>query len=180
MHCSYPHLEIDTIMVAAHLLINLQTLVSRQTDPLIPKAISVCQIHGGEHFAATPQTVVLRGAFLVITDDQRAFIEQEIEKKTKSTCEMFGAQYNISYQHGSPALVNNKKWPGMPEISFLRCLARIASRKYRPPLVGKISPNICKRSRGPFTSLAHATPKKGLFTLTTIPSMILTRLCWLL
>lgn len=135
VHCSYPHLGIDTIMVAAHLLINLQTFVSRQTDPLLPKALSVCQIHGGEHFAATPQTVLLRGAFLVITDEQRSFLEEEIERKAKSTCEMFGAQYKISYQHGSPALVNNKNMAGYAR-SIISDLLGPDSLKEIPPTLG--------------------------------------------
>ena len=135
VHCSYPHLGIDTIMVAAHLLINLQTLVSRQMDPLLPKALSVCQIHGGEHFAATPQTVVLRGAFLVVTNEQRSFMEQEMENKVRTTCEMFGAQYRIQYQHGSPALVNDRKMAAYAR-SIITDLLGPDSLKEIPPTLG--------------------------------------------
>ncbi|HHY14190.1 MAG TPA: amidohydrolase [Thermoanaerobacterales bacterium] len=113
-HTSYPHMGIDTIITASHLVQALQSLVSREMDPVIPKTISVCQIHGGNHFTATPQTVELKGSYCTMDEDQRKMLEEEMHKKVKQVCELFGAKGELKLIQGYPLLVNHK-----PEAEYV-------------------------------------------------------------
>ena len=60
-HGAEPHLSIDPVLIAAHVISNVQAVVSRQVDPLDPAVVSVTRIAGGHANNIIPQTVTLGG-----------------------------------------------------------------------------------------------------------------------
>jgi len=60
-HAAMPHMTIDPVVVAAKIVTELQTIVSRELDPLNPGVISITTIHGGEAYNVIPESVSLRG-----------------------------------------------------------------------------------------------------------------------
>ncbi|MDK2985258.1 MAG: amidohydrolase [Clostridia bacterium] len=112
-HASLPHQGIDPIVVASHLVINLQSIVSRELDPLESGVISVCKFHGGETFNIIPEKVTLEGSVRSFTEKGADFFHQEIVERTRLTCEMFGAKYHINYHKVVPPLINDKRMAGI-------------------------------------------------------------------
>ncbi len=60
-HGGLPHQTIDSIYVASQLVVNLQSIVSRQVDPIEPCVVSVGSFHGGTSFNVIAETSVLNG-----------------------------------------------------------------------------------------------------------------------
>jgi amidohydrolase len=106
-HSGYPHLGNDTILTAAHIIVNLQSVASRILDVTIPKVISVCQIHGGEHDSATPRSVIIKGMYASLCEEQRTAIEDNIQQQVELTCKMFGTNGRVIITPGCPPLIND-------------------------------------------------------------------------
>lgn len=108
-HAGYPHESVDSIVVGAHLMINLQSIISRHVDPIQPCVISVGSFHGGSNsFNVIAEKCVLKGTVRSFDNEIRIKIQKDIERVTADTCSMFGASYNLKYIDGYPFLNNHE------------------------------------------------------------------------
>lgn len=112
-HGSAPHLTVDPIAVAAHLVINLQTVVSRNVDPLKPAVLTVGTISSGTVFNIIPCDATLTGTVRTFDPAVRDLLEKRIREVVAGTCTTFEASAEIDYVRGYPALVND---PLMSEL----------------------------------------------------------------
>src|SRR5690606_40092799 len=62
-HAAAPHLTTDTILVASHLVVGLQQIISRNNDPFSPSVLSICAFNGGHTTNLIPSEVKLLGTF---------------------------------------------------------------------------------------------------------------------
>jgi hippurate hydrolase len=106
-HGGQPHLGIDPIPVAAHVVTVLQTLIGRQTDPLDTVVVSIGEIHGGSAPNVIPDTVELRGTIRTLTEAMRAKVETLFKQGVENTVAAQGATAEIEYQRAYPATVNS-------------------------------------------------------------------------
>lgn len=108
-HAGQPHLSIDPIVVASHLVIALQTIVSRETEPSDALVITVASIQGGNAHNVIPNTVRLTGTVRTLNAGMRAFAERRLKDVTRLTTSTFGATADVSYNHGYPVTFNHEK-----------------------------------------------------------------------
>jgi amidohydrolase len=106
-HGGLPHQTIDSIYVASQLVVNLQSIVSRQVDPIEPCVVSIGSFHGGTSFNVIAETSALSGTVRTFNAELRQDVKQRIERMVHATCEMFGAAYEIDYKLGYPTVVND-------------------------------------------------------------------------
>jgi amidohydrolase len=106
-HGGLPHETIDSIVIASHLVVNLQTIVSRTTDPTDACVISVGSFHGGSSFNVIAEKTRITGTVRTFDQKLRSDIKSRIEHIVSHTCAMFGAQYEIDYKWGYPPVVNH-------------------------------------------------------------------------
>jgi len=109
-HAAMPHLGDDVLVAAAHLIMQLQTIVSRRIDPADSAVISVTQVHGGNTWNALPATAVIRGTFRCFKDSVREQLEHHIRHLTQAVADGFGisAEIHINPENpGYPVLVND-------------------------------------------------------------------------
>jgi amidohydrolase len=78
-HAAMPHLCIDPVVTAAKVITELQTIVSRQLDPLDSGVISVTTIHGGEAYNVIPETVRLTGTIRALTTDRFRWLQDRVQ-----------------------------------------------------------------------------------------------------
>ncbi len=105
-HGAMPHLGIDPIVVAAHIVTAAQTLVSRGVDPVDTAAVSVTMIDGGSTFNVIPDSATLSGTVRSLRPDTKRRLESRLHRLVDSIATAFGATAEIHYRHGSPATVN--------------------------------------------------------------------------
>jgi amidohydrolase len=105
-HAARPHECIDTLLVAAHLVVALQTIVARNVDPLASAVVSTCAIKAGDTYNVIPQTAHLMGTVRTLTEEVRDLMETRIRAVVEATCAAFGAKASLDYRRGYPVTFN--------------------------------------------------------------------------
>jgi len=106
-HAGMPHLGIDPVIASTQLISALQTLISRELDPLKSGVVSVTKIHGGEAYNVIPDSVTISGtcrAFSLQVQDQ---IEATIRQRVNGICETYGVSADIDYHRRAPCTENH-------------------------------------------------------------------------
>lgn len=106
-HAAAPHLTVDTVLVASHLIVALQQVVSRNSDPFSPSVLSICSVHGGNTTNVIPTEVKLMGTFRAMDEKWRFKAHELIRKIAVSTVEGMGAELDIHIDVGYPSVINN-------------------------------------------------------------------------
>ncbi len=79
-HAAMPHTTLDPVMTAAKIITELQTIVSREVDPLEPAVISVTTIHGGDAHNVIPQSVKMSGTVRSLTLEGLRFLQKRVRE----------------------------------------------------------------------------------------------------
>ena len=106
-HGSAPHLTVDPILVASHIVVNAQSVVSRSIDPLKPAVVSFGIVKGGTAYNIIPGEVTLNGTVRSFESSIQSLAEKRLKEIAEETCRAFGATAEFSYEKGYPALVNH-------------------------------------------------------------------------
>lgn len=107
-HGSAPHLAIDPIVQAAQLVLDLQTIVTREIDPLEPCVITVGAIEGGSKHNIIPDRCHLQATVRSYTEPVRARMLAAIERKAKAVAMSYGApEPKVEFSEPTPALRNH-------------------------------------------------------------------------
>jgi hippurate hydrolase len=105
-HAALPHTTADPILAGSALVQNLQSLISRNLDPLEPAVLSVTQFHGGEVTNAIPATVLLQGTARTLSAGAQDLLEAGIERLAAGTAASYGLTVNARYRRGYPPTIN--------------------------------------------------------------------------
>jgi len=105
-HAAMPHLAVDPIVAAAQIVTGLQTIASRNVNPLESAVVSVTQIHGGDTWNVIPETVVLRGTSRSFNPTVRDRIDPAIRRIADGVCRACGAQMELRYERRYPPTLN--------------------------------------------------------------------------
>ncbi len=107
-HGSMPHQTVDPILVASHLVVNIQSIASRNVDPLKPVVVSFGTIEGGTIYNIIPEEVVLTGTVRSFEAGVQELSENRLKEITDATCAAFGANADFVYEKGYPPVVNEE------------------------------------------------------------------------
>jgi len=105
-HAAIPHKAHDPVVAAAQLILALQTVVSRDVDPMRSAVLSVTMLEAGEAFNVIPRTVKLTGTVRTLEEDVRALMEERMKTITTQFMTAFGLTAAIAYRRGYPVTVN--------------------------------------------------------------------------
>jgi hippurate hydrolase len=108
-HAARPNDSIDPVLVAAHIVIALQSIVSRNIDPLESGVVSVTSIKTGEADNAIPQTASLLGTCRALTPAMRDLLEDRLKHIVSTVALTFGATADVSYKRGYPVTINHPR-----------------------------------------------------------------------
>ena len=106
-HGALPHKTTDSIVAASAIVMAVQTIVSRNTDPLDMSVITVGAIHGGEANNVIPDEVRLELSVRSLSPSTRAMLEQRLREVIELQARSYGVTANIKYRHGYPVLINH-------------------------------------------------------------------------
>lgn len=107
-HAAAPHLTTDTILIASHLIVSLQQVVSRNRDPLIPSVLSISSIQGGHTTNVIPAEVKLMGTFRSLDEGWRFKAHELIRKMATDLVHGMGGELDLKIDVGYPAVYNNE------------------------------------------------------------------------
>jgi hippurate hydrolase len=106
-HGSAPHLAADPVVAAAHIIVALQTIVSRNVDPRDMAVISVGAIHGGDAPNVIPDSVLMRLTVRAYRPEIRALLRERITALVQAQAATLGVTAEVDYHWRYPALVND-------------------------------------------------------------------------
>jgi amidohydrolase len=106
-HAAKPHDCIDTTVVAAHIIVALQTIASRGVDPMKQVVVSVCTVEtDSTAHNVIPQVVKLKGTVRTMDPSVQDFVERRISEIVEGTAMALGAKAVANYQRGYPVTIN--------------------------------------------------------------------------
>ncbi|KFL30745.1 amidohydrolase [Devosia riboflavina] len=108
-HAARPQQTVDPIIVAAQMVTALQTIVSRNLDPLESAVLSVTMIEAGEADNVISQTAKITGTVRTLDGDVQDFIEARLGEIVPQFAQSFGASAEIRYARGYPVTVNSAR-----------------------------------------------------------------------
>ncbi len=112
-HAAAPHLTADTILIASHLIVSLQQIISRNNNPISPSVLSICSIEGGHTTNVIPSEVKLKGTFRAMNEEWRYKAHELIKKQTVELVGAMGAEADILIDVGYPFVDNDPVLTGV-------------------------------------------------------------------
>ncbi|MCC6866537.1 MAG: amidohydrolase [Ignavibacteria bacterium] len=123
-HGAKPQSAIDPIVIASQLILALQTIVSRYTNPYEPTVITIGKISGGTINNVIPEKVNLAGTVRTLNEKLRKNILKLIERTIKGICLSGGATYDFKISKGYPELINSPKETAFTKQSAIEFLGK--------------------------------------------------------
>ena len=135
-HAARPHLAIDPVLVGAHMLTAMQSVVARNVDPLKSGVVSITMFEAGNTDNVIPHSVRLRGTARSLAEDVRVLLEERLHAIVEHTAAAFGAKATLKYRRNYPVLVNHER-----QTDFAASIAKEIAGESRvdtdlPPMMG--------------------------------------------
>jgi len=108
-HAAAPHTAVDPIVIAAQVIQQFQTIVSRSLDPTEPAVITVGKIEAGSAHNIIPEKASLIGTVRAFSMETARFIKERMDAVLAGVTAAAGAGYSFTFDEGYPAVVNNEK-----------------------------------------------------------------------
>lgn len=135
-HGAYPQDSVDPITIASQLVGSLQTLISREIQPIDPAVLSICRIEGGFNQNIIPDQVELEGTIRTVNPDTRNQIAKRMEELTKGLTQGMGGDYDFQYDFKYPPLINSREFTGFFKESAGKILDKEDIVELRDPVMG--------------------------------------------
>tara|TARA_B100002052_G_scaffold97085_1_gene89656 strand:+ start:2849 stop:4024 length:1176 start_codon:yes stop_codon:yes gene_type:complete len=108
-HGATPHGTVDAIIVASQIIQSLQTIVSRNTNPLESTVVTVGKINGGYNFNVIADQVSMQGTTRAYTEKNRQLIKTRMSELLDGIGNAFNAKIKLNYKDGYPPVINNEE-----------------------------------------------------------------------
>lgn len=117
-HASAPHLAVDPIVVAAEIIVALQTMVARRIDVFDPAVVTIARVSAGTAGNIIPETAVLEGTIRTVSETTRATVHELIGRTIGGIAVAHGATAEVRIEPGYPVTMNDPAF-----TSFVRAVA---------------------------------------------------------
>ncbi|MFQ5915816.1 MAG: M20 family metallopeptidase [Nitrospinota bacterium] len=116
-HAARPDTAVDSVVVASHLVTALQSIVSRNVNPMESAVLTIGSVSAGNAFNVIPETAVLIGTLRTLTDDIRQLTRKRTREMAEGVAAGFGARADVTIEEGYPVVVND------PDLTAFACQA---------------------------------------------------------
>ncbi len=162
-HAALPHLTRDPMLAAAHLLVALQSLVSRNVDPLDVAVVSICTMEAGTAANQIPERAVMRGTMRTHRDEVRDAVEDGIRRIAAGVGQTFGMDIAVDIGRGVAVTANR---PAEAELaaSAAEAAGLTVRRDVLPSMAGEDFGWFLKQRPGAFVWIGNgpSTPANAL------------------
>lgn len=108
-HAAAPHLAVDPIVLAARIVNDIQTIVSRNIKPTEPAVVTVGKITGGTAHNIIPGKVEMLGTVRTFSKETADLIKDKLVAIVEGVTESAGASYSMEFDYGYPAVINSEE-----------------------------------------------------------------------
>ncbi len=107
-HGAMPQLNIDPVLIASHMIVALQQVVSRNADPKLPSVLSFGKVIANGATNVIPNEVYIEGTFRTLDEEWRAKAHEHIKKIASGVVESMGGKLELEIRKGYPFLINDE------------------------------------------------------------------------
>lgn len=125
-HAAYPQSTRDPVVAAAHVIVALQHLISRRTDPLHAAVLTVGSVHAGEAANVIPATAVMTGTLRTFEPADRQRLQTAIEATARATATAYECTAEAAFTDGEPVLRNDARLAAVTEPELRAAGLRVA------------------------------------------------------
>lgn len=131
-HAAEPNLAVDPLVIACQIVVALQTIVSRNADPVLQTVVSVTSVEtSSKVFNVIPASVSMRGTVRTHSPEMRTLAERRIGEIATATAQALGGRAETTYEHGVPVTINTPE-----NTAFAQEAARsVSGHCHESPLV---------------------------------------------
>jgi amidohydrolase len=108
-HAARPHISVDTVLVGAQIINQIQSIVARNVDPLEAAVVSICVFQAGSTDNVIPQTALLRGTARSLKSEVRDLLEKRLHEVVEGTAQLYGATAKLTYKRDYPVTRNHER-----------------------------------------------------------------------
>jgi amidohydrolase len=135
-HAARPHVTVDPVLVGAHVLVALQALVARRTDPLDSAVLSITMFHAGSAMNVIPDAAELKGTVRTLRPETRDMMERLIAQVAGSTAAAHEAVAEVVYSRLYPPTVNHEAETTRAAMAAAKVLGEARVIGDAPPIMG--------------------------------------------
>ena len=157
-HGARPHEGVDSIALASNIVVSLQSVISRTTNPTDPAVLTIGKINGGTRSNIIAEKVILEGTVRTLSDRNREKIPQLMENIIKAATHSFGADYTFSYRKGPPSLYNHPELAKIMLPTLLKVLGEEHVKELAPQMVAEDFSYYCQKIPGFYFFLGVKNP----------------------
>ena len=163
-HAAQPHKSVDPILIAAHLITQAQTLVSRRLNPFESGVLSICSIHGGHATNVIPDAVELSGTLRSMNPVWREQTLKDLQAHARSFADAGlygdGAECVLRIERGYPALVNDEAATAFARSQAEYLLGAACVEDFEPKMWGEDFAYYLREIPGSFWMLGIRPPDR--------------------
>lgn len=108
-HGATPHKGVDAVLMAGHILVALQSIVSRNVDPLEAAVVSVGTVEAGEIVNSIAEKAVIKATVRSLSSETRDLLCRRIQEVARGICQALGGDCTVEYHRGYPAIYNDEE-----------------------------------------------------------------------
>ena len=160
-HSAFPEGTIDPVVIGAHVILALQSIVSRQTAAIDMVVLSACQLSAGQAYNIIPGTMTITGSTRSFKPELREDLPRKIEAIVKGVTSGFGADYDFKFTLGYAPVINDD--------GLIQAIASLIGKIFGPEAYSYIDPVMPGEDfsafqadcPGAFVELGTRNPLKG-------------------
>jgi hippurate hydrolase len=135
-HAARPHLTVDSVLVGAQIVNQVQSIVARNVDPLQSAVVSICMFQAGSTDNVIPQTAFLRGTARSLGPEVRDLLERRLHEVVEGTARLYGAKVKFTYKRDYPVTRNHERQTAFASAVAAEVVGGERVEKNTPPVMG--------------------------------------------
>lgn len=157
-HASSPHQTTDAIVVTNQVINGLQSIISRNVNPLRSAVLTIGKIEGGDRYNAIAKKVTFEGTIRTFQAETKAVVKSRFHEIVEGVAASLGAAARIRYWDGYPAVINTPEWAGRVRETARALLGDHATPEVAPTLGGEDFARFLLKYPGAYYRIGTATP----------------------
>ncbi|UOQ43263.1 M20 family metallopeptidase [Halobacillus salinarum] len=165
-HASMPQDTTDAIIISNQMIASLQTIVSRNINPLEAAVLTIGKIEGGYRYNVIADQVTFEGTVRTYSSQVKERVKERLYQIINQTAAAYDGETEIEYLDGYPATINTPKWAGQVRLTASELFGEEAVPEVQPVLAGEDFSRFLEKYPGAFiwlgTQIQNADEQKPL------------------
>ena len=162
-HGSTPEKGVDPVNIAAHIVIALQAITTRELNATKPLVVTIGKIQGGNQYNVIPSEVVIEGTIRTLEEEVRQFAAKRIGEISQATAAVFGGSVDYEMIWGAPPVTNDDNMAALAAKAAKEVLGEgnVITKLPAPNMGGEDFAYYLEKLPGAFMFLSSSNPAKG-------------------